>query len=221
MIGEHGMPDDEALGAWLDGELNEDGAAEMAKLIASDEDLAMRAERIRHLDALLRQAVPEEEVPAALLERLGLAEAPASATVVDMVAVRQARAEAAAIPVQAVRPSNLLRLAAQVALVAGLGLAVLLWQSPGGDANKDAPYRTLSNAGKATPANGMVMFAPGTDAVTARSIARSAGATLVGGPNEAGAWKLDMPVGRRDTILASLRNDKRVTLAEAIDGHTP
>lgn len=219
MTKEHGKPDDLAFAAWLDGELDEDGAAHMAKLVASDEGLALRAERIRHLDGLVRQAVPEEEVPAELLERLGLASAPVSAEVVDLSAARRARAEAAGTKAGPERRFNLSRLAAQVALVAGLGLAVTFWQNTASE--RDAPFRTLSNAGHSAPANGMVVFAPGTDAAAARAIAGAAGAALVGTPNDAGAWKLAMPAGRRAAILASLRRDERVTLAEPIDGQTP
>lgn len=219
MTEEHGKPDDLAFAAWLDGELDEDGATRMAKLVASDDSLGLRAERIRHLDGLVRQAVPEEHVPAELMERLGLASAPVSAEVVDLSAARRARVETAAAKIVPERRFNLSRLAAQVALVAGLGLAVTLWQNTASE--RDAPFRTLSNARHSAPANGVVVFAPGTDAAAARAIAGAAGAALVGTPNDAGAWKLAMPAGRRADILASLRRDERVTLAEPIDGQTP
>ncbi|HXD03135.1 MAG TPA: hypothetical protein VN627_07485, partial [Novosphingobium sp.] len=68
------VPDDQQLSAWLDGGLDDDGNAKMADLAARNEDVASRAARLRHMDELVRAAVPaEEEIPAELLTRLGLA----------------------------------------------------------------------------------------------------------------------------------------------------
>lgn len=226
MTHQHDEPSAEELSAWLDGELDRAGAQDMAQRVAADEKLAARVRDARNLDDLLRQAIPEEPVPDALLERLGLLDRPASAEVVDMAAAREARArKAAGQPAPLGRPKLVgpkwARIAAQVAVVASIGLAVAVWQGPLLPTQADAPYRTLSNAGRTAPANGVIVFAAGTDARTAADIARSSGALLVGEPNAAGAWKLSMPAGQRSAILESLRHDGRVSLAEPIDGEEP
>lgn len=219
MSKEQGKPDDLEIGAWLDGELDEDEANRMARLVASDEGVALRADRIRQLDGLVRQAIPQEEIPEDLLKRLGLAETHTSAEIVDLAAARLARAKPEQVNAGTARRSTMYRIAAQIAFVTALGAAVTFWQFS--TTRNDASFHTLSDAGRPVPANGIVVFAPNTDAATARAIAGSAGAALVGRPNEAGAWKLAMPAGRRDAVLASLRRDERVALAEAIDGPTP
>lgn len=221
MNGEHGTPGDEALGAWLDGELDKKGAADMAEIVARDDRAAVRVQRISQLDDLVRRAVPEEEIPEALLRRLALSEPTDSAQIVSLDAARQARTRQSG----ATRPVTgripLMRVAAQVTLIVGLGIGAMLWQGRVETVGGDAAYRTLSDAAKPAPANGVVVFTAGTDTATAQAIARSAGARLVGPPNEAGAWRLVAPTGKRDAILAVLREDERVTLAEAIDGPQP
>lgn len=219
MSKEQGKPDDQEIAAWLDGELDKDGANRMARLVAADQDVALRADRIRHLDGLVRQAVPQEEIPAGLLERLGLAETPSSAVVIDLDAARLARAKAEKASAGTARRAAMYRIAAQVAFVTALGAGVTLWQFSA--TRNDAAYHTLSDARRPVPANGVVVFTPGTDVAIAKAIAGSAGAALVGTPNEAGAWKIAIPAGRREAVLASLRRDERVALAEAIDGPTP
>ena len=219
------------LSAWHDGQLDDrDGAATMDQLVMSDEALGARVQRLRHIDDLVRAAVPEEPVPAELLARLGLAPAAApadSARVINLAAVRSERAAVGALGRPSALRSGLWRIAAQVLLVVGAGLGVTLALVPGGPGGKDsAPYRTLSDQARVRPSgaetvNGVVMFAPGTDAATARALAARAGITLVGTPNTTGVWKAAIEPGRRDAVLAALRQDRRVTLAEPIDGVSP
>jgi len=218
-------PDDEKIAAWLDGALDAEGAQCMTDLAAHDEAYAKRAARLRHLDDLVRAAVPAEpEIPAALLQRLGLAPAvPTGASIVDIADARQARAArnaAARSPVQNGRGA-FLRMAAQVALIAGLGLAVVVVSRPGERADDPAgDYRALSNAPEvATPeSNVLVKFAPGVDAGLATRIATTSGLTLIGKPNAAGAWKAAVVPGRRAAALEALHGDSRVVMAEPIDG---
>jgi hypothetical protein len=204
---------DHDIAAWIDGELPPDAAAAVAQAAMADPGLAAAADRIRRLDDLVRQAVtPAEALPADLLVQLGLQDA---APVVDLAAARAAR-QAAPAPVITARRWPMMRMAAQVLLVAGLGIVVAVWQMPGTAPN--AAYRTLSNGAAPSAANGLVMFAPGVDAATAGAIVSAAGGRLLATPNAAGAWQLRLPAGRRDAALAALRNDPRVRLAEPLDG---
>ncbi|MDF8331750.1 hypothetical protein [Novosphingobium cyanobacteriorum] len=210
--------DDARLSAWIDGMLDEQGDEAMRELIAGNAVAAARADRLRHMDALVRQAVPQEdELPAGLLARLGLADAPAqeSSNVVSLASARDARV---AKPVAA--PANRLwRIAAQVALVGGVGLTLATFAVPHGPKPDEADYRALSNASRSAPAdvNALVVFAPGTDEARARALSGKVGARLVGAPNDAGAWKLAIDPARRDAVLAGLRADPQVTMAEPVD----
>jgi hypothetical protein len=184
----------------------------------------------------------EPAIPAALLERLGLAEAPVRGTVVDLAAARQAQALR---QTASSRPSPLgrnpfLKIAAQVAIIAGLGVSLAVLGVPGqqvpGSASYSGPdagpdsgpdpaadYRVLGAAPDlaAPEANALVKFAPGIAAGEADRIAAAAGLRLLGAPSAAGAWKAAVVPGRRDAVLEALRADRRVELAEPIDGGTP
>jgi len=219
------MPDDDKIAAWLDGALDAEGAQRMTDLAAHNEAFAQRAARLRQLDDLVRAAVPAEpEVPAALLERLGLASAvPAGASIVDIADARQARAArngAAPAPVRQGRGA-FFRMAAQVALIAGLGLAVVVVSRPGERAaDPAADYRALGTAPEAAAreANALIKFAPGVAADEAGRLAAASGLVLLGKPTAAGAWKAAVAPGRRAAALAALRGDSRVVMAEPIDG---
>ena len=64
---------DEQIAAWLHGHLDSDEAARVAAQVAGDPELTPRADRLRRLDELFRQAVPlDEALPDALIARLGL-----------------------------------------------------------------------------------------------------------------------------------------------------
>jgi len=206
---------EERISAWIDGMLDSEGSAAMKTQAMSDEAVAKRAQRLRQMDDLVRAAVPAEDaVPDALLSRLGLSNASAASNVVDLAARRDDRPH---------RSSPAFgrhwRMAAQVALVGAVGLALVTWQAPRGTSeDTGAAYRALSDASRRAPAevNGLVVFAPGTDAQAARAVVESAGGRLVGQPNQAGAWKLAAPAAQRDSILATLRADARVAMAEPI-----
>lgn len=209
--------DDARLSAWIDGMLDEQGDEAMRELIAGNAAAAARADRLRHMDTLVHQAVPQEdEVPAELLARLGLADGPVAETsnVVSLASARETRAKPAAAPAH-----HFWRIAAQVALVGGVGLALATFAVPHGPRPEEADYRALSNASRAAPAdvNALVVFAPGIDEGRARALVGKAGARLVGAPNEAGAWKLAVDPSRRDAVLAGLRADPQVTMAEPVD----
>jgi len=218
-----GDAQDSRLSAWLDGELDTDGAQAMSELVASDEAFAARAQRMSRIDDLIRAAVPEEPVPDALLERLGLAASAAapSAEVVDLSAVRRQREQYRCAAAPAARPRLLWRIAAQVAVIGGVGVAAALWFAPhSASVPQSDEYRTLSNRPpvSAPAVNAVVIFGDAVDPAAAHRIAGAAGANLIGTPNTAGAWKAAIAPGRRDDVLSTLRADPRVAGAEPIDG---
>ena len=234
----HDLPGDEQLSAWLDGGLDADGNAKMADLAARNEDVAARAARLRRMDELVRAAVPEEEtIPPELLARLGLAQPEAAsaapaAQVIDLAAARAARPAPApaSAPARAPAPrawfTGMGRIAAQLVLISGLGLGVMLAlghdrqpATPGAPTEASADYRVLGDASRAAPAaNALVRFAPGIDAAQAAALARTAGASMVGAPSAAGTARLAIAPARRDAVLARLRATPGVILAEPLDG---
>lgn len=224
-------PDDDRIYAWLDGTLDKDGAQRMTDLAANDETFAMRVERLRHLDDLVRIAVPADpEIPAALLERLGLADAPVPGTVIDFAAAKQARSSRHVSGIEVdTGPSRFgrvafLKVAAQVAIIAGLGVSVAVFTVPEQKtADPAADYRALGSSPNAASreANALVKFAPGLAPGEAARVAAAAGLQLVGAPNAAGAWKAIIAPGRREAVLDTLRADRRVTMAEPIDQAAP
>lgn len=218
-----GSNDDERICAWIDNMLDDEETQEMTRLVANDDALAARAARLQHLDALVRAAVPEEAaLPPALLDRLGLGRPDgAGASVIHLKEVRAANDAAAKRPAGRVAGHRAWRIAAQLALVGALGVALAVWQAPGDRADR-AQFRTLSDAARPSgPVNAIVMFAPGVDADTARTIAKGAGVSLIGKPNEAGMWKLSVPMGRRAAVLEMLRSNAKVSLAEPVDAKEP
>lgn len=218
------LPADEQLSAWIDGGLDADGIAKMADLAARNEDIAARAARLRRMDELVRAAVPEEEeVPAELYARLGLATPARAAEVIELASVRAARSAPA--PARPARFAGFGRIAAQLLLISGLGLGVMFalgqQQQPAAP-EASADYRVLGDASRAAPAaNALVRFAPSIDAAQASALTRAAGASLVGAPSAAGTARLAIDPARRDAVLARLRTTPGVVLAEPLDGSRP
>jgi hypothetical protein len=70
-------------------------------------------------------------------------------------------------------------------------------------------------------ANVIVMFRPNSSEADLRKLLDSSGATFAGGPTEADAYLLHVPVETRPRALAALRADPNVTLAQPIDGDRP
>ena len=113
------------------------------------------------------------------------------------------------------------KIAAQVAIIAGLGLAAAVFTMPGQQAlDPAADYRTLSSAPvvAAGKANVLIKFSEGLASADANRISAEAGLQLVGVPNAAGAWKAVAAPARRDAVLDTLRADPHVAMAEPIDG---
>ncbi len=194
---------------------------EMEALAANDAEVASRVAKLRRMDELLRQAVPlEESLPPELMARLGLAPAPAS-NVVDLAAARAARIEtvpAAPVHFAAFRARGW-RIAAQVFVVLGIGLAAAQWVHSPAPQSAEATYQALGDAPVAgMSANAIVMFTSSTDAGEVNAIAAHAGVRIIGAPTSTGAWRIAVDPAKRDTVLKQLRGMPEVTLAEPIDG---
>ncbi len=76
-------------------------------------------------------------------------------------------------------------------------------------------YQALGSAPAATP-DVLVVFKPDAGVQDVQRLLKTSGAQLVGGPTASGAWLLDVDAGRRSAVLAALRADPAVALAEAL-----
>jgi hypothetical protein len=76
-------------------------------------------------------------------------------------------------------------------------------------------YRVLGAAGANGMARVVVTFRPDTPEAELRRIVRASGARIVGGPTVTDAWLVGAD-GRLDPVLARLRAEPAVTLAEPL-----
>ena len=79
-------------------------------------------------------------------------------------------------------------------------------------------YRTLGSAPSAESGNLVVIFKPETSEQALRTTLTHNGARIVDGPTSTDAYVLHVPSARRAQVMARLKNDQGVSLAEAIDG---
>ena len=93
-------------------------------------------------------------------------------------------------------------------------LAALLARPSGQPDSPDA-YRVLGAAGANGMARVVVTFRPDTPEAELRRIVRASGARIVGGPTVTEAWLVGAD-GRLDPVLARLRAEPAVTLAEPL-----
>jgi hypothetical protein len=93
-------------------------------------------------------------------------------------------------------------------------LAVLLAR-PGAQPDAAASYRALGAAGANGMARVVVTFRPDTPEAELRRIVRASGGRIVGGPTVTDAWLVGAD-GRLDPVLARLRAEPAVTLAEPL-----
>lgn len=215
---------DDQISAWLYGGLDADSAARIGAMIAADPELSARTERMLRLDDTVRQVFPlQEALPAELLVRLGLSDQALSAQVVDLAVARAARTGLQVpMPVKRTRTWSRGRMAAaQIATVFAIGFVVVLGTNVPRTSAVDAPYRVLGDTRSDVGANALVMFGADTDAAEVQKIAGQFGARVIGRPTAAGAWRLHVPLARRDAVLGRLRSLPGVHLAEAIEGDRP
>lgn len=79
-------------------------------------------------------------------------------------------------------------------------------------------YRTLGAVPRTGIGNAVVIFQPTATEADLRHALQLVGATIVDGPNAAGAYTIRIAPGERAAQLKSLRSQRSVVLAEAVDG---
>lgn len=104
-------------------------------------------------------------------------------------------------------------LAAQCVVIAGLG--VLLWPAVGGEDAAAPAYRALGNGAVAAP-DVVVMFQPDARLEHVQRVLQASGARIVDGPTVTGAYLVDVDAARMPQLLAALRADPAVRLAEPL-----
>lgn len=104
-------------------------------------------------------------------------------------------------------------LAGQVAMICGFAvLALSRTESPA--------YQALGSGQAATP-DVLVVFKPEARMQDVQRILQAEGAHIVGGPTVTGAYMLDVEAPRQARLLAALRADPSVELAESLAGSQP
>ena len=89
-------------------------------------------------------------------------------------------------------------------------------------AQAPANYHTLGAAPAVATANVIVMFRPDTTEQTLRQTLKTYDARLVDGPTAANAYMLRVPADQRTAVIAKLRGQSSITLAQPVDaGWTP
>jgi hypothetical protein len=101
-------------------------------------------------------------------------------------------------------------LAGQAALALSIAALILPDGNPG-------PYRTLGAAAVERTGNVIVIFRPDTREEDLRRMLNAGRARLVDGPTGAGAYVLEVPAAERGSILAVLREQPNVVLAQPLD----
>jgi len=76
-------------------------------------------------------------------------------------------------------------------------------------------YKALGSVPAATP-DVLVVFKPDASVQDVQRLLKTSGAHLVGGPTATGAWLLDVDPTQRAAVLATLRADAAVELAETL-----
>jgi Putative zinc-finger len=104
-----------------------------------------------------------------------------------------------------------LAVAIQMCLLVVMGVA--LWR-----AELPARYHALGSKVADTDANVVVIFRPEISERDMRQILKASGARLVGGPTVSDAYLLRVEPPTRAAVVARLRQEREVVLAEPIDG---
>ena len=81
-------------------------------------------------------------------------------------------------------------------------------------------YQALGSKPAPASANLIVMFSPSSTEQDVRVTLRAAGASIVGGPTEAGAYLVHVPPSKRSGALVSLQFNRTVQLVQPIDAGT-
>ena len=108
------------------------------------------------------------------------------------------------------RPAIATLAVAQLAFVVAAGAILLSLSRP--------DYRALGSAPAPSSANVIAMFRAETTEAQLRNLLRSNQASLVDGPTVGGAYLLRVPASSRAAVLARLRGNRQVLMAQPIDG---
>jgi anti-sigma-K factor RskA len=111
------------------------------------------------------------------------------------------------------RPAVAMLAAAQLAVIVVGGGALYSLTRP--------DYHVLGSTPAPAAANAIVIFGPDTKDFDVRAALNSAGASIVGGPTEAGAYLIHIDAPKRSAALARLQSSGGVQLAQPIDGTVP
>lgn len=100
-------------------------------------------------------------------------------------------------------------------------VALAVWVTPPGG-EFAAPYQTLGAPVASTASVGTiaVVFLPEIKESELRRIVQNAGARVVDGPTESNAYVLQVPAGHREEVLAVLRADPAVVLAQPLSAQS-
>jgi anti-sigma factor RsiW len=79
-------------------------------------------------------------------------------------------------------------------------------------------YRTLSAPPGAASGNLIVIFTPETPEAALRAVLQRNGARIVDGPTSVGAYVLHVAEDQRAAVLARLKSNRNISVAEPIDG---
>ena len=104
-------------------------------------------------------------------------------------------------------------LAAQFAVIVALASVVVLQFMDTGDHR----YRALGTPSVAAAANVVVMFKPEATEREIRNALRASGARMVDGPTASNAWLLSVPGQGHLEVIARLRAQPAVAIAESLD----
>ena len=111
------------------------------------------------------------------------------------------------------RPAVATLAAAQLALVVVGGGALYSLTRP--------DYHVLGSSPAPAAANAIVMFGGATKEADVQTALNAAGASIVDGPTDAGAYLVHIDPAKRSSALARLQANSGVQLAQPIDGTSP
>lgn len=93
-------------------------------------------------------------------------------------------------------------------------VAAVVWLKP---VSPDGAYHVLGAKPASAPGDILVVFKPDAPEHELRAAVKAGGARIVGGPTEADAYILSVPITERDRAVAALRGRPAVAMAEPID----
>lgn len=167
--------------------------------------------RLIETAAPLPAGLDQERALARLMPRLDEAAAPLAQPIAKPSPVAQALSRFASALLDWLRGPGDWKgwaIAAQAAVIVVLAANML-------PANPPPAYRALGSAPAAAP-DVLVVFKPEASVQDVQRLLKGSGARLVGGPTATGAWLLDVDLAQRPALLAALRADPAVELAEVL-----